>query len=90
MVAIAKPPPDDDDLDTAQVVILENLEEDGEIRIKDIQSGDQIYSTSYKELGCFFCTHLNVKNWFCESCLFNRLDWGRRQLDFHIEKNSVT
>ena len=54
MVAIAKPPPDDDDLDTAQVVILENLEEDGEIRIKDIQSGDQIYYASHKEIGCFF------------------------------------
>ena len=79
MVAIAKPPPDDDDLDTAQVVILENLEEDGEIRIKDIQSGDQIYYASHKEIGCF-----------CESCLFNRLDWGRCQLDFDIEKIIVT
>ena len=64
MVAIAKPPPDDDDLNTAQVVILENLEEDGEIRIKDIQSGDQIYYASHKEIGCFFVHILMLRTGF--------------------------
>ncbi len=49
LVAIAKPPPDDD-LNSKQVVVLENMGEDGEIRIKDILSGDQIYSTYYKEI----------------------------------------
>jgi len=48
LVAIAKPPPDDD-LNSKQVVVLENMGEDGEIRINDILSGDQIYSTSYKD-----------------------------------------
>lgn len=49
---MAKLPPEGE-LNAKHVVILENLEDDGEIRIKDAESGDQIYSTLEKEFNCW-------------------------------------
>ena len=42
---MAKLPPEGD-LNGKQVVILENMDGDGEIRIKDAESGDHIYSSA--------------------------------------------
>ena len=45
LVVMAKLPPEGD-LNGKQVVILENMDGDGEIRIKDAESGDHLYSTA--------------------------------------------